>query len=45
MQVVFTGKKKKKKKPFIMINRQTIQLNVHGQTTFSQGNHIEFCQP
>jgi hypothetical protein len=44
MQVECNGpkkRKKEKKKLFIMINRHTIQLNVHGQTTFSQGNHIE----
>ncbi len=29
-----TKKKKKKKKSFFKINRQTIQLNVHGQTIF-----------
>jgi hypothetical protein len=39
MQVECKGAKKRE--TFIMINRQTIQLNVHGQTTFSQGNHIE----
>jgi hypothetical protein len=43
MQVECKGPKKIKikVKNKIMINRQTIQLNVHGQTTFSQGNHIE----